>query len=47
MDYVYNLPAGNHPQRQCLTLVPNSSIPEFYLPLHAFDYSKTSKNGCF
>ena len=29
-----------------LSLVPQESIGEFYLPLTAFDYSKTSKSGC-
>lgn len=29
-----------------LTLVPQSSIPECWLPLYKFDYSKTTKAGC-
>lgn len=29
-----------------LTLVPQNTLSEFFLPLHAFDYSKNCKNGC-
>ena len=29
-----------------LQLTPNASMEEFWLPLHAFDYSEHGKNGC-
>lgn len=32
--------------RNVLTVVPNSSLSEFWCPLHYFDYSADCKNGC-
>ena len=32
--------------RPVLTLVPQTTLGEFWLPLEAFDFSKTSKCGC-
>lgn len=32
--------------RSFLTLTPNESMEEFWLPLRAFDYSEKGKNGC-
>ena len=40
----------NNPYTNCnksfLTLTPNESMEEFWLPLKAFDYSEKGKNGC-
>eukprot|EP00435_Cladocopium_sp_Y103_P060820 s1382_g22.t1 len=33
-------------ERSFLTLTPNESMEEFWLPLNAFDYSEKGKNGC-
>ena len=33
-------------QRPTLSLVPQSSLSEFWLPLNYFDISPTGKNGC-
>lgn len=39
---VHGVPHGKHH----LTLVPLESMDEFYLPLTAFDFSPSAKNGC-
>ena len=47
---LYNVvTATAHPSQKpalCLSLVPQTSLAEFWLPLHSFDYSRHSKHGC-
>ena len=41
---LHRVPVPSH--KQHLTVIPNQSMEEFYLPLSAFNMSSSAKNGC-
>ena len=46
MKYVMCLGDPDGLKRHVLGAVPITSMAEFWLPLHYFDYSEQAKNGC-
>ena len=45
--YVYRGDISNTPEgKKHLQLIPTSTLEEFHLGLHAFDFSDKGKNGC-